>query len=179
MSLQEEKTCTVSYIESLPEGKRAELIDGVVYDMGAPAEDHQIISGEIFTDINLYIRQHQGKCKVFAAPYAVYLDQDDLTYVEPDITVVCDDSRRDKKGCHGAPDWILEIVSPSTRARDYFIKLFKYRSAGVREYWIVDPDKRKVRTYDLVNDDTADYGFDEFVPAMIFPGFSLRIGDYI
>ena len=178
--LPEERIYTVDYIESLPEGQRAELIDGVVYDMIAPTEQHQIISGEIYTDINIYIRQHGGNCKVFAAPYAVYFDNDDSTYIEPDISVVCDDSKRDKKGCHGAPDWIVEIVSPSTKPRDYFIKLLKYRSAGVREYWIVNPETRTVRVYRFDHDDdTRDYSFNEAVPVGIYEGFSIRVGNYV
>ena len=76
---------------------------------------------------------------VYPAPFAVFLNQDDKTYVEPDVTVVCDADRLDDKGCNGAPDWIVEIVSPGSYRMDYLIKLFKYRTAGVKEYWIVNP----------------------------------------
>ncbi|MDE5589145.1 MAG: Uma2 family endonuclease [Acetatifactor sp.] len=76
---------------------------------------------------------------IYLAPYAVFLNADETNYVEPDISVICDKSKLDERGCNGAPDWIIEVVSPSTERMDYGIKLFKYRSAGVREYWIVNP----------------------------------------
>ena len=76
--------------------------------------------------------------------------KNDKTYVEPDISVVCDENKLDDKGCNGAPDWIIEIVSPGSRRMDYGIKLFKYRSAGVREYWIVDPENKEL-SYTILN----------------------------
>ena len=74
-----------------------------------------------------------------AAPFAVFLNADDADYLEPDISVIGDLSKLDENGCHGAPDWIIEIVSPSSEPRDHIKKLLKYGTAGVREYWIVDP----------------------------------------
>ena len=81
-----------------------------------------------------YIESENGECEVNIAPFAVFLNEDDINYVEPDISIVCDSSKLDDKGCHGAPDWIIEVVSPGNKPMDYFTKLFKYRSAGVREY---------------------------------------------
>ena len=180
MALSQEQLYTTEYIESLPDGQRAELIDGVVYDMAPPTSTHQRISMFFSKVISNWIDGHSGKCMVFAAPYAVYLQDDDLTYVEPDITVICDDSKMDEKGCHGAPDWIVEIVSPSSKGMDYFVKLLKYRAAGVREYWIVDPESRTVRIYEFEQDDrTKDYDFSEPVPVGIYPGFSIRVGEYV
>ncbi len=166
---------TIDYIDSLSNNERAELIDGVVYNMTPPTTSHQSISSNLVIDIGNFIRSNNGDCQVFHAPFAVYINDDTFNYVEPDIAVVCDKNRLDDKGRHGAPDFIIEIVSPSSRKMDYMIKLFKYRSAGVREYWIVDPSKKIVRTYDFINDDTIDYTFDDNIPVAIYPGFTLKI----
>jgi len=109
------------------------------------------------------------------APFAVYLNKDDYNYLEPDISVICDPSKLDEKGCHGAPDWIIEIVSPGSRSMDYYKKLFKYSSAGVREYWIVDSEKNRITVYNFEQDDMQEYSFGEDVPVGIYEGFSIRI----
>ena len=96
------------------------------------------------------------------------VNKDDKTYVEPDISVVCNENKLDDKGCNGAPDWIIEIVSPGSRRMDYGIKLFKYRSSGVREYWIVDPDKQRIIVYDLEHDDVEEYTFKDKIKARIY-----------
>ena len=113
----------------------------------------------LFAAIYNYIKEHKGKCEVYSAPFAVFINKDDFNYVEPDISVVCDPNKLNDKGCNGAPDWIIEIVSPSSRRMDCSTKLFKYRTAGVREYWIVDPAKERITVWDFENDDTADYTF--------------------
>ena len=140
-ALRKENIYTIDYIYALPDGERAELIDGHIYSMATSSRTHQRVLSSIFLKIANYIDSHKGNCEVDIAPFAVFLNNDDINYVEPDILVVCDSSKLDDKGCHGAPDWIIEIVSPGSKRMDYFIKLFKYRTAGVREYWIVDPDK--------------------------------------
>lgn len=96
--------------------------------------------GKLNQKIANYIDSSGGDCKVIPAPFAVFLNEDNTNYVEPDISVICDKDKLDNRGCNGAPDWIIEIASPSNQHMDYEIKLFKYRSAGVREYWIVNPD---------------------------------------
>ena len=111
-----------------------------------------------------------------AAPFAVFLNNDDINYVEPDISVICDRSKLDEKGCHGAPDWIIEIVSQSSKSRDYMTKLFKYRTAGVREYWIVDPEKQMVSVYGFEKDMVEQYSFSEDVPVGIYEGFLINVG---
>ena len=141
-----EQLYTIEDINNLPEGERAELIDGQLYSMLLPKQKHQRIAMELSTAINSYIKTKGGTCEVYAAPFAVFLNEDDYNYVEPDISVICDKNKLDDRGCNGAPDWIIEIVSPSSKQMDYFTKLFKYRSAGVREYWIVDPEKSSVNT---------------------------------
>ena len=109
------------------------------------------------------------------APFAVFLNEDDINYVEPDISVICDLSKLDDKGCHGASDWVIEIVSPSSKPRDYMAKLFKYRTAGVREYWIVDPDKQMTMVYGFEKDTVEQYDFGEEVPVGIYDGFAIKV----
>ena len=111
MPLPKESSYTTDYIFSLPEGQRAELIDGVVYDMAPPNRLHQELVSELHYKITDYIKKNNGACKVFPSPFAVFLNADDKTYVEPDISVICDKSKLDDRGCVGAPDWIIEIVN--------------------------------------------------------------------
>lgn len=137
------------------EGERAEIIDGEVILMApAPSRIHQGISGEIFRQLGNYLKGK--KCKVYAAPFDVRLfeadgdrPEDVDTVVEPDITVVCDPSKLDERGCKGAPDMVVEILSPSTQRHDRFTKFSLYQRAGVREYWIVDPDNKIVQSFVL------------------------------
>ena len=159
----------------MPDGKRAELIDGKIYYMAPPSTAHQRLVNFISTEINLYIRKNNGKCEVFPAPFAVFLNKDDMNYIEPDISVICDASKLDDKGCHGAPDWVIEIVSPSSKPRDYMTKLFKYRTAGVREYWIVDEDKQMVTAYGFENETVEQCPFGEGIPVGIYEGFSIAV----
>uniref|UniRef100_UPI004057A1B5 Uma2 family endonuclease n=1 Tax=Acetatifactor sp. TaxID=1872090 RepID=UPI004057A1B5 len=166
---------TIEDIYALPEGERAELIDGRIYYMAPPSRKHQDIAGELFGTIREYIKSNHGSCKPYIAPFAVFLTEDDNNYVEPDISVICDPNKLNDKGCVGAPDWIIEIVSPGSRHIDYFTKLFKYRTAGVREYWIVDPDKNRVTVYTFESDSMEEYAFTDNVPSGIYPGFSINL----
>ena len=175
MSLPKEKIYTTEDIYALPDGERAELIDGQIYDKYSPSM-HQMILGELFTIIQNYIKSKGGSCEPYIAPFAVFLNGDDRNYVEPDISVICDRSKLTDKGCFGAPDWIIEVVSPSSRRMDYYIKLFKYRTAGVREYWIVDPDKKRITVYDIEHEDVQDYTFDDLVKVNIYPDLSIDFG---
>lgn len=176
------KACTVNVqlytiddIYALPEGERAELLDGEIYYMDPPSRTHQKISWKLHQSIANYIDDKDGKCEVYAAPFAVFLNKDDVNYVEPDISVICDTSKLDEKGCHGAPDWIIEIVSPSSKQMDYYKKLFKYRTARVREYWVVDSERELVTIYDFEKDSMEEYSFDKDIPVGIYEGFSLKI----
>ena len=166
-------THTIDDIYALPTGKRAELIDGKIYYMAPPSRKHQDIAGELFGTIREYIKSNRGSCKPYIAPFAVFLNDDDKNYVEPDISVICDTNKLTDSGCNGAPDWIIEIVSPGSRRMDYSIKLFKYRTAGVKEYWIVDPEKNRVLVYDLQCEDLTEYTFSDKVACCIYPGFSI------
>ena len=118
----------------------------------------------------------RGMCKIYLAPYAVFLNGDNKNYVEPDISVICDKNKLNENGCSGAPDWIIEVVSPSTERMDYGIKLFKYRSAGVKEYWIINPRIRTVSVYDFEqNEQTRQYSFDDDIPVCIYKTLIINI----
>ena len=157
------------------ENVHAELIDGRYYDIAPPSRIHQEILGFLFNKITNYITAKNGQCKVYPAPFTVELFRDKKTIVEPDISVVCDCCKLTEKGCCGAPDWIIEVVSPGNKPMDYFTKLFKYRTAGVREYWIVDPTKERVTVYSFEKGIMEEYSFGEDVPVGIYEGFSIKV----
>lgn len=167
-SLKKDK-CTIDDIYALPDGERAELIDGQIYMMAPPSPKHQIILNFLSTCITNHIGMNKGKCRVFPAPFSVRLLQDDSKYFEPDISIVCDRDKIDDKGCNGAPDWIIEIVSPSSRKMDYGIKMSSYMQAGVREYWIVDPTRERITVY-VYEQDWAPmiYGFKDSIKVGVF-----------
>ncbi len=173
--LRKEESYTVDDIYALPDGERAELIDGQIFYMSPPGRTHQKISMLLSNEIVSHVRRSKGKCEVYAAPFAVFLNRDSKNYVEPDICVVCDTEKLDEKGCHGAPDWVIEIVSPSSRMMDYYTKLFKYRDAGVREYWIADPAKKRVTVYSFEQGSMMEYLFADEIPVGIYEGFSIKM----
>lgn len=180
MALQQEKIYTLEDIYSLPDGKRAELIDGQIYNMAPPTRIHQHLVMNLSVLIHNYIKAHKVDCLVYPAPFAVFLTEDDLNYVEPDISVICEKSKLTDKGCNGAPDLIIEIVSPSTQQMDYGIKLFKYRTAGVREYWIINPSTRTVNVYDFEQEKgTCQYNFDDHIPVCIYSDFTVQISELL
>ncbi len=180
MDLAQDKTYTIEDIYALPDGQRAELIDGRMYMMAPPRRIHQELVGQFTKAIGQYIDAHGGLCKVYPAPFAVFLNADERNYVEPDISVVCDRDKLDEYGCNGAPDWIIEIASPSDSHRDYGIKLFKYRTAGVREYWIVNPMTRTVTVYDFEDESGTDqYTFDDEISVRIYEDLTLRISSLL
>lgn len=163
------RECTLEDYYQLPDERRAELIDGVIYDMSAPTIIHQKISLEISVRLHAFISQKKGACMVFSAPVDVQLDCDEKTMVQPDVLVVCDCEKIVPIHVYGAPDRIMEILSPATRKIDMNIKHSKYAAAGVREYWLIDPDKKKVVVYDLENEELpVVYGFENRVPVGIF-----------
>lgn len=172
---RKKNTCTTEDIYALPEDRRAELSEGRIYDMTPPGRTHQKWVHFFDRTIGNYIQEKGGNCEVYPAPFGVFLYNDDRNYFEPDISVICDPSRLDERGCHGAPDWIVEIVSPGSKRMDYFIKLFQYRTAGVREYWIVDPDKPLVTVYQFEKEFMEQYSFEEEIPVGIYEGFGIRL----
>ncbi|MCI9439793.1 MAG: Uma2 family endonuclease [Ruminococcus sp.] len=173
--VRKEDVYTIDDIYALPEGERAELIDGKIYDMVSPGRTHQKLLHFFDRTIGNYIESNQGGCEIYPAPFAVFLNDDDRNYLEPDFSVICDQSKLDEKGCHGAPDWIVEIVSPGSRQMDYYKKLFKYHTAGAREYWIIDSEKEQATVYRFEKETMDQYSFNEEIPVGIYEGFSIRI----
>jgi Uma2 family endonuclease len=163
----------------LARGERYELIYGEAYAMAAPGAYHQSILAELITQCMLYFR---GKpCKVYPAPYDVRLfyeeDESDDTVVQPDLSVVCDEKKRGKEGCHGAPDLVLEILSPSNTAIEMERKFDLYREAGVREYWIVDPEHKSVHSHVFREGQiiTRAFGREGKAPVDIFGGLEIEL----
>ena len=180
MQFPEEKLYTIEDIYALPDDKRGELIDGKLYMMAPPSRIHQKILQEFSRVIGNYISGKGGVCEVYPAPFAVFLSKDDKNYVEPDISVICDKNKLTDKGCSGAPDWIIEIVSPSSQRMDYLTKLLKYRTAGVREYWIVNPMKETVQAYSFEGtEDSMQYSFSDLIGSRIFEDLRICIRDML
>ncbi|MBQ9360430.1 MAG: Uma2 family endonuclease [Lachnospiraceae bacterium] len=156
---------------ALPDEQRAELIDGVFYDMGAPVPAHQIISNKIAFTLESHVNRRKGTCTVFSAPTDVQLDEDDKTVVQPDIFVVCDRNKIRNTRIFGAPDLVIEILSPTTKGKDMYLKGYKYRNAGVREYWIVNPINKYIIVYDYEHNDMVRlYSFTDSIPVTIWDG---------
>ena len=160
---------TAADLARIPEDIRVELIDGVIYDMASPTGFHQIIAGHLYSILLTAIQAKKGSCMPFMSPIDVRLDLDDRTMVQPDVIILCDKSKYTPRRIEGAPDFIAEVLSPSSKTRDLFIKLNKYRNAGVREYWVIDPIKKSVMTYVFENqDDYAYYTFRDHIPVSIY-----------
>lgn len=154
---------------AIPDDRRVELIDGVIYDFATPRISHQLIIGEVYSQIRRYLDEHpDGSCLPILSPMDVQLDCDDRTMVEPDLLIVCDFDKLMKRNIYGAPSFVMEVLSPSTRRRDLIIKLNKYMNAGVKEYWIVDSEKETVTAYDFTDDDFPEvYTFNDDVPLAV------------
>lgn len=174
-ALRKEEVHTIEDIYALPDGERAELIDGKIYYMAPPNTKHQRLVHFFDREIGNYIKSKNGECEVLPAPFAVFLNEDDKNYVEPDISVICDKNKITDKGCNGAPDWVIEIVSLSSKPMDYFTKLFKYRMSGVREYWIVDPIRQRVTVYFFEKESVEEYSFGTDIPVGIYEGFMIKV----
>lgn len=182
MALANPKLYTIDDIYSLPEGVRAELIEGEIYYMPpAPSRIHQKLVLHLSRIISEYILLNKGNCEVYPAPFAVFLNVENQTnYVEPDISLICDPNKLNDKGCDGAPNWIIEIVSPSNPVHDYIKKLNIYELAGVREYWIVDPIKETTTAYLLGDDfEMNTVPFSENLTPAIFNDIKINIAELI
>lgn len=154
----------------IPNDIRVELIDGVIYDMGAPTSTHQLIAGYIYTKLLTHIMSKKGSCLPVISPIDVQLDCDDKTMIQPDMVIVCDRDKITDRCIYGAPDFIIEILSKSTWKKDAVIKLNKYFNAGVREYWMIDPVRLKILVYNFAQEDELPmiYGFTDKVPVRIW-----------
>ena len=169
---------TVEDYRRLPEDVRAELIDGELIVLEAPDFTHQELIAELLFEIKLFIRKNGGPCRILPSPLDVRLDRDERTMVQPDIALICQSEKITKKGIYGAPDLCIEIVSDSTRKRDYGIKMQKYMAAGVQEYWIVDPKRKSIVCYCFEGEDApyiSMYTFSDKVPVRVY-GEELKIG---
>jgi len=164
---------TIEDYYNWPEDERIELIDGVIYYMASPRIIHQMIVGEISYAFKDYVKKKKGDCRIFGAGIDVRLDCDDRTIVIPDITVACKKDNFTEQYLNGAPDLAVEVLSPSTKKKDMTIKLNKYTAAGVREYWIVDPQKETIVVYKFIPEEEGEmevsfYTFENQVPVGIF-----------
>lgn len=169
---------TLEQYEALPEDIRAEVFDGQIYYLASPSQEHQTISTELTTILNSYIKNKKGSCRVFHAPFDVKLSDSPLTIVQPDLMIICDKDKLDGKRCNGAPDFIIEIVSPSNQADDYVHKLYYYKNAGVREYWIVDPRRKTVTVnYFEGNKLSVQYSFDSTIKVNIYNDLYINFSD--
>ena len=167
------KVRTVNDYEKLPDNLRVELIDGEMFTLEAPTLAHQECVKLITLQIELFIRKNKGNCQVFMSPVDVHIDpSDDQTMVQPDVVVVCDrDKIRNGKRVEGAPDLIVEVLSPSTRSKDMNIKLKKFRECGVREYWMVDLEGQVVIIYDFSRENVINIvSMNEPIPVGIYDG---------
>ena len=157
---------------ALPDERRVELIDGEIFDMAAPSLAHQIILGQLHLQFQACVAAHGADCTVFLAPCDVQLDNDEKTMVQPDLFVKCGKVDKTRRCFPGAPDLTVEILSDSTRSKDLLLKTYKYKNAGVREYWIIDPKKKEVLVYDFSDEDLVPekYPFTAEVPINISEG---------
>ena len=163
---------TIDDYYALPDDQRVELIDGVFYDMGAPALIHQKILGDLYILFRECADRHGVPCEVYLSPCDVRLDMDNYTMVQPDLLVICREYDIHAIRYEGAPDLVVEILSPSTRSKDMFLKLYKYQNAGVREYWVVDPEHRKVTVHCFEAEEyqPKTYDFNSKIPIEISHG---------
>lgn len=153
----------------IPDEYRVELIDGVIYDMAAPTSTHQLIAGTVFAKLYNHVIANKGSCLPMISPLDVQLDCDNKTMIQPGVIIVCDRDKVINRCVYGAPDFVTEILLPSSKRRDLVIKLHKYLNAGVREYWLIDPEKLKVMVYDLEHPEFPTiYGFDSKIPVGIW-----------
>ncbi|MBQ4482412.1 MAG: Uma2 family endonuclease [Lachnospiraceae bacterium] len=182
MQFEKDRHYTVSdYLELIPAHSGVELINGIFYDLypetagskGFPSLRHQRIVTELARRIGNHIAENQGEYEVYVSGTGVQLSEDD-TFLIPDIFVVCDKTKLEYFGCKGAPDWVIEVVSPSNPGNDYLRKLNLYIPAGVREYWIIDPEKEKVTVYDpgLV---PKVYSFEDKIPTGIYENYFVEL----
>lgn len=180
MPLLKDKKYTIKDIYDLPENQRAELIDGRLYMMAPPNRMHQKLVMELSATLRNHIRSQGGSCEVYPAPFAVFLNADEETYIEPDISVICDNEKLSDRGCEGAPDFIIEVVSPSSRKMDYSTKNALYSDAGVREYWIVDPAKERTTIY-RYEEDAAPMivSFQQMIPVGIYSDLHITISELL
>jgi len=172
---REETRATLKDYYELPPDTRAELIDGEIIYMSAPSANHQLLIGELGAIIRNYLGDSNSRCRFFPAPFDVQLDMDEFTMLQPDLMIICDANKYENGAhCYGAPDFVIEITSKSDPRHDYFLKLQKYQNAGVKEYWIVDPIRRRVSVF-VFDIDTLPtiYTFEDKIQSSTFAGLEV------
>ena len=188
LKLDETKRYTYADYLTWLDDKRRELINGFIHLMSAPNELHARINFNWGFLTKMFIRKRKGNCRIYHAPFDVRLPMnnetaDDKIYnvVQPDICVICDLSKLDDRGCIGAPDLVVEVLSPSTLKYDWNYKFNLYEAAGVREYWIVDPKSKTVNIFLLQSDGKYDLGtvfeYNQKAPVHIFEGLEIDLGE--
>ena len=161
---------TIDDYEKLPDDIRVELIKGNFYDMASPSRRHQTIIFEMGVQIRTAIKKNKGGCKVYLAPSDVQLFDDDKTVVQPDLFILCKKEMiRETQITHGAPEFVVEVLSKSNQFKDMTLKLGLYMDAGVKEYWIVNPFNGYIIKY-IFYEETAIFTFDDKVPLSIYDG---------
>ncbi len=184
-ALKDTERFTYADYVTWPETERWELIDGEAYDMSpAPSTEHQRVSRKLLVQIEGFLRQKP--CEVFYAPFDVRLPERDEAddeienVVQPDISVICDPSKLDSKGCKGAPDLIIEILSPSTAKKDRQEKFLLYERHGVKAYWLVHQSEHLIEVFRLRNSGVYDkpeiYAGDDMMPVDLFPDLEIDLG---
>lgn len=178
-ALQSKPECiTLKEYEALPDDKRVEVFEGIVYDMASPSRIHQALITDLITIFHTYIQKKKGDCEVFPAPFDVILSKEPLTIVQPDIMIVCDKDKLDEQWCNGAPDFIIEIVSPNNSSDDYIKKAYYYENYGVREYWIVDPKRKTVTVhYFEGNEVSIQLPFESAIKVNIYDDLYINFAD--
>lgn len=169
---------TVAEVEAMPEDMRVELIDGTLYYMAMPTERHQDLVSFLHGNIWKILREKGKSCKVYPGSLALYLNQNSETYLVPDLMVVCDRGKIENKGIISGPDVVMEIVSPSSRRRDYILKQNKYQRAGVREYWIIDPQQEIVTVHRFETGMVEIHGFQDKIPVEVLDGLEIDFAEW-
>lgn len=175
---KDRRVFTTADRDALPDDRRTELIDGILYDMAAPSLIHQLLVKQLARQIDDCIAAHETDCELFFSPADVIIDRDIYTAVQPDIFIICDRKQLTEKNVQGAPAFVLEVVSPSSRRLDFSVKQAKYFASGVKEYWIVDSDKRRITVLNFMamrgetedGNETEVYSFDDTIPVIISEG---------
>lgn len=175
---QQSECITLDEYRALPDDMRVEVFEGIVYDMASPSRIHQALIANLITIFYTYIQKKNGDCQVFPAPFDVILSKNPLTIVQPDIMIVCDQEKLDEQCCNGAPDFIIEIASPSNAMDDYIRKSYYYKNAGVREYWIVNPRRKNITiNYFEGGNVNIQYPFDSTIKVNIYDDLYIDFSD--
>ena len=180
MAILKTQLYTYDDILLMNDDTHCELIDGVIYNMAAPSNAHQDIAGEIFTQLKNFLKGRN--CKAFIAPFDVRLfadKNDESTVLQPDVLVICNRAILDPKGqgCKGAPDLVVEVLSPSTAYMDRHVKHNKYQEAGVREYWIIDPAHKLAEVHIFENNAKNFYQSTDKLPVHVLEGCEIDLHD--